>query len=174
MQRILIVTDAWHPQVNGVVRTIASLVGELSDRGFDVKVVRDGKEITVKVTLGRLEDGEQLAQAQADDADQMDETPTRAALGMTFAELSDEARTEYTISEDVEGVLISEVEEGSTAADKGIAAGNVIVEIAQSAVDTPDDVIARLEELKDDGRRNALLMVANPDGELRFVTIRMD
>ncbi|NDW05717.1 glycosyltransferase family 4 protein [Jiella pacifica] len=39
MQRILIVTDAWHPQVNGVVRTIASLVGELSDRGFDVKVV---------------------------------------------------------------------------------------------------------------------------------------
>ncbi|MAY62668.1 MAG: serine protease [Rhizobiales bacterium] len=161
--------------VVGEMRDLPRIVAESPvGKAVDVKVVRDGKEITVKVTLGRLEDGEQLAQAQADDADQMDETPTRAALGMTFAELSDEARTEYTISEDVEGVLISEVEEGSTAADKGIAAGNVIVEIAQSAVDTPDDVIARLEELKDDGRRNALLMVANPDGELRFVTIRMD
>ncbi|MCE7027385.1 glycosyltransferase family 4 protein [Jiella avicenniae] len=39
MQRILIVTDAWHPQVNGVVRTLASLVSELADRGFDVRVV---------------------------------------------------------------------------------------------------------------------------------------
>ncbi|TFF23009.1 glycosyltransferase family 1 protein [Jiella endophytica] len=39
MQRILIVTDAWHPQVNGVVRTLASLAVELSDRGFEVKVV---------------------------------------------------------------------------------------------------------------------------------------
>ena len=93
---------------------------------------------------------------------------------MTFAELTDEARTEFSISEDVEGVLISEVEEGSTAAEKGIVAGNVVVEIAQSSVDTPEDVIARLGELKDDGRRNALLMVASPDGELRFVTIRMD
>lgn len=39
MQRILIVTDAWHPQINGVVRTLASLVRELTDRGFEVKVV---------------------------------------------------------------------------------------------------------------------------------------
>ena len=143
-------------------------------KAVDVKVIRDGKEITVKVTLGRLEDGEQLAQAEDDGAEQTDEAPTRTALGMTFAELSDEARTEYSISEDVEGVLISEVEEGSTAAEKGIVAGNVVVEIAQSAVDTPEDVIERLDELKDDGRRNALLMVASPTGELRFVTIRMD
>ena len=39
MQRILIVSDAWHPQVNGVVRTLASLVEELRERGFEVKVV---------------------------------------------------------------------------------------------------------------------------------------
>ena len=39
MQRIMIVTDAWHPQINGVVRTLASLARELSERGFEVKVV---------------------------------------------------------------------------------------------------------------------------------------
>ena len=144
-------------------------------KAVDVKVIRDGKEITVKVTLGRLEDGEQLAQAEDGAAtDQADEAPTRTALGMTFADLTDDARAQYSISDDVEGVLISEVEEGSTAADKGITAGNVVVEIAQSSVDTPEDVIDRLGELKDDGRRNALLMVASPDGQLRFVTIRMD
>ncbi|MBP0614177.1 glycosyltransferase family 4 protein [Jiella mangrovi] len=39
MQRILIVTDAWHPQINGVVRTLDSLVRELSSRNFTVRVV---------------------------------------------------------------------------------------------------------------------------------------
>ena len=93
---------------------------------------------------------------------------------MTYGELTEDARAEYSIADDVEGVLIAEVEDGSMAAEKGIVPGNVIVEIAQSAVDTPDDVIDRLKELKDDGRRNALLMIASADGELRFVTIRMD
>ena len=39
MQRILIATDAWAPQVNGVVRTLASLADQLRDRDHVVKVV---------------------------------------------------------------------------------------------------------------------------------------
>ena len=39
MQRILIATDAWAPQVNGVVRTLASLCDQLGDRGHNIKVV---------------------------------------------------------------------------------------------------------------------------------------
>jgi glycosyltransferase involved in cell wall biosynthesis len=34
--RILLVTDAWHPQVNGVVRTLTTLKGELQAAGHDV------------------------------------------------------------------------------------------------------------------------------------------
>jgi serine protease Do len=50
----------------------------------------------------------------------------------------------------------------------------VIVEIAQETVSTPEDVITRIEALKEDGRRNALLMLSGRTGELRFVTVRMD
>ena len=39
MQHILIATDAWSPQVNGVVRTFANLGEQLRDRGHVVKVV---------------------------------------------------------------------------------------------------------------------------------------
>ncbi|MNY70492.1 hypothetical protein D3C86_2086310 [compost metagenome] len=52
--------------------------------------------------------------------------------------------------------------------------GDVIVEVGQEAMDTPDDVSERVEELKSDGRRNALLMLSNKTGELRFVTVRME
>jgi glycosyltransferase involved in cell wall biosynthesis len=37
--RILIVTDAWTPQVNGVVRTLKETVAELHRRGHDVSVI---------------------------------------------------------------------------------------------------------------------------------------
>jgi glycosyltransferase involved in cell wall biosynthesis len=37
--RILIATDAWSPQVNGVVRTLAALIGELRQRGHHVIAV---------------------------------------------------------------------------------------------------------------------------------------
>jgi glycosyltransferase involved in cell wall biosynthesis len=38
-QRIMLVTDAWSPQVNGVVRTLERLVAELRDMGCEVEVV---------------------------------------------------------------------------------------------------------------------------------------
>ena len=36
LNRILIVTDAWHPQVNGVVRTIMNTQAELERMGWEV------------------------------------------------------------------------------------------------------------------------------------------
>ena len=136
----------------------------------DVVVVRKGKEITVPVMLGRLEDGEQLI-AQDEKKDEKPETVT--VLGMDIAELDDVLREQFEISEDVEGVVIVTVDAESSAAEKRIAAGDVIVEIAQETVRTPQDVRDRIKELKEDGRRNALLMIANKTGELRFVTVPM-
>lgn len=37
--RVLIVSDAWHPQVNGVVRTLDMLAGLLRGRGYQVEVI---------------------------------------------------------------------------------------------------------------------------------------
>ncbi len=38
-QRILIISDAWQPQVNGVVRTLVTLVGELTAIGHTTEVI---------------------------------------------------------------------------------------------------------------------------------------
>lgn len=37
--RIAIATDAWFPQVNGVVRTLAATVAELDRRGYEVELI---------------------------------------------------------------------------------------------------------------------------------------
>ena len=36
--KIALVTDAWHPQVNGVVRTLETVIGELRTRGHQIEV----------------------------------------------------------------------------------------------------------------------------------------
>ncbi len=41
-RRICIVTDAWHPQTNGVVRTLNTTRGMLLDQGHDVRVIEPG------------------------------------------------------------------------------------------------------------------------------------
>ena len=95
-------------------------------------------------------------------------------LGMSLGKLDDATRKTFGIAKEVEGVLVTEVQNGSIAANKRIAAGDVIVDIAQETVSTPEDVAARIEKLRDEGRKNALLMLASKTGELRFVTLQMD
>ncbi len=45
--RIAIATDAWVPQVNGVVRTLTTTVGELMRRGHDVELVTPDRFLTI-------------------------------------------------------------------------------------------------------------------------------
>ncbi|QKD03222.1 DegQ family serine endoprotease [Mesorhizobium loti] len=148
-------------------------------KAVDVLIVRKGVEQTVKVTLGRLEDGEKLASGENGNTDQDkgDKTPavsTASVLGMTVGEINDETRKKFGIAADVSGVVITDVAKDSAAAERGIQPGEVITEIAQESVATPKDVMDRIGALKEQGRKNALLMLASKTGELRFVTIRMD
>ena len=147
-------------------------------KAVDVVIVRKGVEQTVQVTLGRLEDGEKLADsgeaAPEEGAEQGEALATASVLGMTIGELNDEARNKFGIGADVSGVVITEVASGSVAAERGIAAGEVITEIAQESVSTPQQVLDRINALKEQGRKNALLMLASKTGELRFVTVRMN
>ncbi|MGF7004880.1 DegQ family serine endoprotease [Aminobacter sp. BE322] len=147
-------------------------------KAVDVVIVRKGVEQTVKVTLGRLEDGEKLAEgengAPEGTPDQGAEVATASVLGMTIGELNDDTRAKFGIAQDVSGAVVTSVAKDSAAAERGIAAGEVITEIAQESVSTPKDVMDRIAKLKEQGRKNALLMLASKTGELRFVTVRMD
>lgn len=45
--RIAIATDAWHPQINGVVTTLSRIGEQLRDRGHEVFLVTPGEFVTV-------------------------------------------------------------------------------------------------------------------------------
>ena len=70
-------------------------------------------------------------------------------------------------------MIITGVDGTSDAAEKRLSAGDVIVEVAQEAVSNAADVKKRVDQLKKDGKKSILLLVANGDGELRFVALSM-
>jgi len=138
-----------------------------------VQVIRKGQEVTKTVTLGRLEDGEKQAALTPPRSTPETAPVVKKTLGLELSNMSDDLRQKYKIKDTVKGVVILGVEANSPAADKRLNAGDTIVEIAQEQVASADDFQAKVDKLKRDGRRSALLLVASAEGELRFVALAL-
>jgi serine protease Do len=139
----------------------------------DVVVIRKGQEETRKVRLGQLDEGEKPIQASAKSQPEPDKPAAQKALGLDLAGLTKDLRTRYKIKESVKGVVITGVDSSSDAAEKRLSAGDVIVEVAQEAVGNAADVKKRVDQVKKDGKKSVLLLVANAGGELRFVALNV-
>jgi serine protease Do len=142
-------------------------------KDVEVVIIRKGKEETRQVTLGRLEDTDKAKEAAAKSKDEppAEKPVTQKALGLDLATLSKDLRTKYKIKDSVKGVIITGVDGTSDAAEKRLSAGDVIVEVAQEAVTNAADVKKRVDQVKKDGKKSVLLLVANGEGELRFVAL---
>ena len=159
------------------MRELPRMVAETEiSKDVAVRILRKGKEMTLAITLGRLEDFENgnKEDEQVEEQQEPEVAETGEALGMVLAELDPALRTQFKIDDSVAGVVVTEVDPAGPAAEKRVQAGDVIVEVAQEAVATPADVEARIKELADDGRRSVLLLLSNGTGELRFVAVRFD
>ncbi len=139
-----------------------------------VVVVRKGKVLTKSVKLGRLEDGEarMAAVSKKIEVPKVGEPAPPSVLGMTFMGLTAASRQKYTIADNVaSGLVITEIAPGSPASEKRLRPGEILVEINQEQVKQPIDASNRIEALKTDGKKSALLLVANAQGEVRFVAL---
>jgi serine protease Do len=144
----------------------------------EVIVLRDGERVTLALEIGLLEE-EQVAAATTEEPEAGENgEPTvetaGAMFGLELGAITDEARQTYSIESSVEGVLVTRVEAGSEAEKKSLKPGEVIVQVSTRPVTDPDQVSARLAELKKEGRRTVMLLVSGADKKLRFVSLRFE
>jgi len=142
-------------------------------KDVQVTVVRKGKEETKTVKLGRLEDGEKKPALAKNEGTPDEKSVVKKTLGLDLSNLTEDLRKRYKIKDAVKGVVITAVEGGSAAADKRLSAGDVVVEVAQEPVSNAADVQKKIDQLKKDGRKSALLLIANAEGEVRFVALAL-
>jgi len=156
-------------QMRDLPRIVADTpVGE----DVDVIVLRKGVEKTLRIKIARLDEKVKNASLKVGQS-QDDSTKRIDDLGLSLSGMDNALRKKYKISKKVAGVVIVEVDPSSVAAEKGIKAGDVISEVGQEVVKSPDDVETRVKELRKLGRKSALLLVVNGKGDLRFVAVKI-
>lgn len=140
--------------------------------GAEVRVLvfRDGETETLRVTLGRREEGESAVPASVN----REEAPATAdLLGLTISGMTDELRDQLGLAKDAEGLVVTSVAEDSEAFEKGLRVGDIITEAAQESVASIADLNGRVEAAREAGRKSLVLLVRR-DGDPRFVALTLD
>jgi len=146
--------------------------------GKRVKVVvwRNEKEVPLEITIGELEKYEAVAAAEKKAKEESQPAAPAVAsaemLGLKLSELTPELRQQFGIPEGVRGVVITDVTAQSDAADKGLKPGDVILEVSQEEVASPDEIQAKVDLAKKGGHRSVLLLVER-QGNLQFVPLKV-
>ena len=87
--------------------------------------------------------------------------------------MTTDLRQRFRLRDDARGVIITQVDPNSKAAERRIQAGDLILEVQNEAVNSPADVSRRIEALKSEGRNSALFLIANAEGDRRFVALNL-
>ncbi len=157
------------------MRTLPRIVAKTAiGKAVTVKILRGEQAQTLKVTIGRLPE-QAIAAKTTDTSDpRLPEAETASLLGLSIAPLTDELRSRYAIGNKIKGVVITEVDPKSPAAEKNIKAGDVIVEVTRSEVSSPDQVRRQVDAVRKAGRKSVLLLIDDGKGELRFIAVPVD
>jgi serine protease Do len=139
-------------------RDLARKIGGMAP-GTTVKlsVLRSGSEKTLSLTLGELPN---QREARADTNEGLEKkSSNEPRLGLSLTPGGDEP-----------GVVVAEVDPSGPAADFGLKAGDVILEVGGKTVATPSEVAKALGKAREDGKHSVLMRVKSQQGT-RFVAI---
>jgi serine protease Do len=144
-------------------RELARTIGALApSTKVEVTLWRGGSEQKVSVELGKLPGEENRADASGTQAPDEDDTASAATLddfGLTVAP-----------ADGGEGLVVTDVDAGSPAAERGIQPGDVIVSVNSAPVASADDVDKAVEAATSAGRKAVLVQVTRDDAN-RFVAL---
>jgi len=143
-----------------VARKIAAIA---PGTAVKLAILHKGAEKTVSVNIGQLTNEQQ---AKAGSEPEGSGTATESGLGLTLAPASD------VPGYGARGVVITAIGPDSAAANSGLQAGDVILDVAGKAVSNPVEVRTELGALRKEGKQAVLMRVKSHNGT-RFVALPM-
>ncbi len=153
-------------------RTLPRIVADTGvGKTVGIDILRGGRKQTLHIQVAKLKD-DATPVAKAAPAAPKKIPPKLSRLGLSLAAIDDDSRGKYHLAGDVKGVLITDVDPDSPAGEKNFRAGDVIVEIQNQPVTTPDDVMKRIDADAKAGKKVELLLVSRA-GDLTFVALRL-
>ena len=159
------------------MRSLPRIVAE-TPIGTSVPVVvwRDGKQQTLQTKVGELPDEpQQVASADRKGPGKAERTTETAlsGLGLKIAPIDPAMRSKFQLGADQKGVVVTEVEARGAAADKGVKAGDVIIEAGgpPEPVNSPADLQSRIDTARKQNRKSVLMLIQGQEGAPRWVPL---
>ena len=137
-------------------------------RSIGLEIYRDGVKQTVEVKLGELPK-ELAGPATTEEAEEAVAPKGVERFGLELANLNEELAAKYSYKKDAKGVVITDVKQGSDAAEQGLVEGMMILQVGSQEVTTAAATIAALSDKSADG--GVRLLVSDPQGGQRFVFV---
>jgi serine protease Do len=126
-----------------------------------LRVFRERRETEISVTLG-----EQPAQRRAA-AGPLEPTPTRAMEGVSVQNLTPPIRRQLGLPASASGVVVTDVDPGSPAAEAGLRRGDLIQEVNERTVGD----VAGFDQAIRQGGRDVVLLLVNREGQTLYVAV---
>lgn len=163
-------------------RALPRLVADTDvGKAVEIEVLRKGQSRKLPITIEKLVEETQVASADSRPSTNNQPAPAPTTppaapqivnLGMTLAPISGESRRRYKLNDTVVGAVVTDVDMDSPAGQKNIRSGDVITEVAQTKVTSPEEVSAKIAEEKNAGRKVVLIQISR-GGELTFIGVRI-
>ncbi len=139
-----------------------------------VEVWRQSSKVKLNIILGEFPDDDRLVAARPT-SQQPEAEKDLAVLGLTLSAVTPELRARFKLDDGVEGVVVTEVEEGSAAANRQIRPGDIIRKVGHEHVPVkrPSQVRKLVEDARKANRKTIIVLVEREGGR-RFVPIKID
>jgi len=143
-----------------------------------LEIIRDGRRQQLQVQVGQRPTEEELikqAGGGGDDEGQAlgEETPVApgTALGLSLQPLNPQIIRALNLPTTVRGVVITAIDPGSDASEKGLRRGDVIMSVNRQAVTTPAQVLSAVDVARRAGRSSVLLLVKRGQAPEAFIGV---
>ena len=98
--------------------------------------------------------------------------PRSPGLGVKIAPITQETKDKFSLGGDQKGVVITDVAPNSSASERGLKPGDVIVEVQQGEVSSPADVQQKVDTVRKENRKSVLMLIQRQDG-LQWVPLSL-
>lgn len=153
-------------------RSLPRIVGDMAvGSQVPITIWRKGKILSVPVKIGEYEEAEEAGVIPSPDGGK--ELAKGVEIhGMTLQPLTEEIRQRFDVAPGTQGVLVVDVASKSAAAEKDIRPGDIIMEMSQEEVKTPQQVVDHFKNAEKENRKSVLLLISR-DGEARYVSLKI-